>query len=155
MKRRRIFPLPVEGIIDSPEFLNLPAAGRGMLFTMILHYWQSGCAPLPTKGSEVFAIVRAHPNTWATHRVAIERIFNGIKSELDDYQNYRNGRYEALREMGAKGHAVQRLVALRRKQVRHGEREDAVPGPEGTRIERPSAPEDRGARAHVAPGRKG
>jgi hypothetical protein len=127
-----------------------------MLITLVLYYWQTECAPLPTKGSELFAITRAHPNTWATHRETILNVFNDVKQELDDYHNYRSKRYEIMMGVGDKGRAIQRLNTLRRKQVRHGEKTDAVPVAEKKEAyERVPTPEERGGRKRVAAGKSG
>lgn len=155
MKRRRMFPLPVEGVVDHPQFIAMPAAGRGMLMTLILYYWQSECAPLPTKGSEIFCIMRTHTPTWATHKDTIMSIFNAVKPELDAYFQERKTRYEVTREIGDRGRSIQKLRTLARKAAAHGGREDVPTGRKAEAYERTATPEERGARARVAPGKGG
>lgn len=153
--KRRMFPLPVQGIIDNPRFIALPAAGRGMLMTLVLYYWQTECVPLPTKGSEIFCIIRAHTSTWATHKDVVMSIFNEVKPELDKYFQERKTRYAVLADIGDRGRGIQRLKALAGKQVTHGAREETAPAREANPTERPARPEERGARARVAPGKSG
>jgi len=155
MKRRTLFPMPVAGFVDHPAFIALPAAGRGMLMTLALHYWQSDCAPLPQKGSEIFCIMRTHPSTWATHQQTILRIFNDVKPELDEYYQLRKMRYEVARDIGERGRGIQRLRTLARKQATHGAREDAAPARDANPRQRVATPDERGARARVAPGKSG
>ena len=58
-KRRRIWPMPVEALIDSPDFLAMPAAGAGIVIRMALHFWQTDCRPLPVADHELRNIARA------------------------------------------------------------------------------------------------
>lgn len=153
--KRQMFPLPVQGIIDNPRFIALPAAGRGMLMTLVLYYWQTECVPLPTKGSEIFCIMRTHPSTWATHKDTILQIFNDVKPELDKYFQLRKTRYAVLADIGDRGRGIQRLKALAGKQAMHGAREEAAPVREANPRAKTATPEERGARARVAPGKGG
>ena len=153
--KRQIFPLPVQGIIDNPRFIGLPVAGRGILMTLVLHYWQTECEPLPEGGSELFSIARCHSTTWSNHRNTILRIFNEVKPELDKYFQLRKTRYAVLADIGDRGRGIQRLKALARKQVTHGAREEAAPVRDSNPVERPARPEERGARARVKPGKGG
>lgn len=154
-KRRSLFPLPIEGIIDHPEFIALPVAGRGILFTIVLHYWATECKPLPTGGSELFAIARCHNTTWSHHRETITRIFNYVKPELDDYYEHRKTRREVVRELGDRGRGIQKLRTLARKSAKHGTREDMNPMRETERREHVQTPEERGGRTRVAPTKGG
>jgi hypothetical protein len=47
MARRKLFPIPVESILYHPDFVAMPATGAGILFRLVLHFWQIECRPLP------------------------------------------------------------------------------------------------------------
>jgi uncharacterized protein YdaU (DUF1376 family) len=74
-KRPRLPPMPIEPLIDNPRFLALPVAGRGILITLCLHFWQTECAAMPIDKDQLFTIARAHKPTWQTYRIEIMKIF--------------------------------------------------------------------------------
>lgn len=154
--KRKIDPMPVEDVFLHPQFIVMPAAARGTLFTLLLHYWMSHCAPLPTSMSELFAICRPSPRVWHTHKQVIFRIFNDVSPGMASEMTYRKMRRAVVLEMGERGRGVQRLRALALKKVTHGAREDAAPArdPQGT-TQRTATPEERGARKRVAPTKGG
>lgn len=150
MPRRRLFPLPIEGIMDHPEFVALTSAGRGMLMTLIMHYWQSECRDLPTRDNDLFAIARADRAVWRKHKPVVLRIFEHVKPELDTYLAERVRRKAMVRELGIRGASVTKLRAIERKRAREIAPE-AVPQRAAEQREKHAAPEDRGARLRVAP----
>jgi hypothetical protein len=153
--KRKIDPMPVDEVYLHPEFIRMPAAGRGMLFTLLLHYWLTDCAPLPTSMSEFFAICRPSPRVWDSHKETMLRIFNAVAPGMAAELEYKKMRRAVIREMGERGRGVQRLRALARKQAAHGAREEAAPARDPAPRQRVATPEERGARARVAPGKGG
>jgi hypothetical protein len=64
MPRRKLFPIPIEGAVDHPDFVAMPSAAAGSLFRIILHFWQTQCRSLPIADWELRSIARAHAPTW-------------------------------------------------------------------------------------------
>lgn len=155
MIKRKIDPLPIEDVYLHPEFVALSSSGRGTVFTLLLHYWVSGCAPLPTAPSELFAICRPSPRVWHTHKHVILKIFNDVSPGMATEAAFKKSRRAVIRELGQRGAGILRLKALDRKRVLHGAREEAAPAREANPTERPARPEERGTRARVAPGKSG
>ena len=154
-QRRKLYPMPITGLIDDPGFIAMPAAGRGMLITLMLYYWQTECAPLPKKYSEIFAIMRANPTTWAGYRDEIMRIFELVKPELDEYFQTRVTKRSVMKFVGAKGLATARANRLEKKAPVNHDPEHAAPVREFDRRVKVPTPEERGARPRIAPSKKG
>lgn len=93
----------------------MPAAGFGMLMRLIIHYWMSDCAPLPTNGAELRAIARVHLPTWKQWGDTVSEIFTDLQPELVDYHAKRLRNKEQLKRLSARGAAA--LVAKRREKV--------------------------------------
>jgi hypothetical protein len=43
MPRRKLYPIPIEGLIDHPQAMALPAAAYGMLCRLSHHFWATEC----------------------------------------------------------------------------------------------------------------
>ena len=56
MARRKLFPIPVEGILYHPDFVAMPATGAGIPFRLVLHFWQTECRPLPVADHKLRSI---------------------------------------------------------------------------------------------------
>lgn len=147
--------MPVDEVYLHPDFIALSSSGRGTVFTLLLHYWLSDCAPLPTAPNELFAVCRPSPRVWNTHKHIILRIFNDVSPGMAKSLAEKKRRREMIHDLGERGRGVQRLRALAKKQVTHGAREEAAPAREANPTERPARPEERGTRARVAPGKGG
>jgi hypothetical protein len=59
MARRKLYPMPIEGLIDHPDAIALPAAAYGMLARLCGHFWATECRPLPESQDELRSVVRA------------------------------------------------------------------------------------------------
>lgn len=153
--KRKIHDMPVEEIYLHPQFIALPPAGRGMLFTLLLHFWFSDCAPIPTSPGDLYGVCRPNARVWMTHKDVMLRIFNDIRPGLIASLAEKKRRREMIQDLGERGRGVQRLRALARKQATHGAREEAVPQREANPRAKVATPEERGARARVAPGKSG
>ena len=153
--KRKIYDMPVDEVYLHPEFIGLSSSGRGTVFTLLLHYWLSDCAPLPTAPNELFAVCRPSPRVWATHKHIILKIFNDVSPGMSRNLAYKKMRHEVARDLGERGRGIQRLRTLARKAVAHGAREEAAPVRDSNPVERPARPEERGARARIKPGKSG
>jgi hypothetical protein len=89
---KKLWPLPVQGIFENPDYIALPVAGRGMLWSLFEHFWRTDCKPLPIADDQLFAVARAHRPTWRHHRETILRIFNASQAELAAYKHARDNR---------------------------------------------------------------
>jgi hypothetical protein len=111
-RRRRIYPMPVEGLVDNPDFIAMPAAGVGILFRLCLHFWLSECRPLPKSDDELQAISRAHRPTWRTWRHTVLKIFEAIRPDLEAYYALRESRRASLSIGAHMTNAKRRAKAL-------------------------------------------
>lgn len=155
MTRRAMYPMPVSGLIDHPEFMAFGSAARGMLITIMLFYWQSECKPLPKANYDLFAIARAWPVTWHSHREKILKVFNDIKPELDRYYAERKAKKTTLDIISARARANRRALRLVENAPPTLAPEDAIPRVSAVPYQRVATPEERGPRAKVAPTKRG
>jgi hypothetical protein len=145
--RRRIYPMPVEGILDHPDAMALPSAGYGMLLRLVYHFWQTMCRPLPVSDDQLYSIARAHRPTWRRWKPTIMRVFEDIRPELEAYFTLREARRTTLRFAGQKG--GQTSVAKLRAKALHAPdlllpyASGFVPKREAKRLDRPPSPENR------------
>ena len=115
MARRKIPPLPIEGLVDSPEALTLSAAGFGMLMRLILHFWQTECRPLPMADHELRSIARAHAPTWRHWKASSLRVFEAIRPGLEADWRARENRRGNLIRLAHLGNAKRGANALKQK----------------------------------------
>jgi hypothetical protein len=104
--RRRLYQLPVEGLLDHPQALTLPAAGFGMLARLVLHFHATDCAPLPVSDHELRSISRGHAPTWRHWKPTILAIFDAIRPEIEAYHEARRSKSNALRIGRARSSSV-------------------------------------------------
>jgi len=97
MPRRKLYPMPVEGLFSNPSYIVLPAAGRGMLFSLCEHFWRSECQPRPRDDDQLFAIARAPRPTWRHHRANILAVFDAWAPEAARHFETRQSRRDSLR----------------------------------------------------------
>lgn len=114
--RRRLYPMPVEAILDHPEFPTLNDVGAGMLFRLASHYWQTECRPLPAADYELRNVCRSHPAAWRRLKPVVMRIWEAAKPALDAYYQRRVSGADVLRIAAHKRTGKQRLQALRESQ---------------------------------------
>lgn len=125
MARRRVPDLPVESIIDHPGFIAMPAAGRGMLFTIILFHWQTGFRSIEIKGHLLFATARAHPTTWFHHKDEIMNILNDVKDELMASWTHQTELYNSRVAHMISIRSLSRMSRMKKKRPDHGSRDEA------------------------------
>ena len=152
MARRKLYPMPVEGLIDSPDFLAMPAAGAGIVIRLALHFWATDCRPMPIADHELRNIARAHAPTWRHWKPQALRVFEQIRPALERYRYQRESKATTLTFAGRRGGAA--LAAKSRAQVltQAIERPQARPLPvrEPATTPRPPKPADRPARPRLA-----
>ena len=115
MARRPVPPMPVEGLIDHPEAMTLPAAAFGMLMRLTLHFWSTDCRPLPIADHELRGICRAHAPTWRHWKASILRIFEAIRPEWEAARRARENRVENLIRLSQRSASMRRVNALQLK----------------------------------------
>ena len=112
MTRRKLFPLPVEALIDHPLAMTLPASAFGMLARLTLHVWQSECRPLPVADHELMHVARAHAPGWRRYKADVLAILADIRPSLEAYYRQRLGQRKGLINAAYSSHASQRFKAL-------------------------------------------
>jgi hypothetical protein len=114
MARRKIPPMPIEGLIDHPKAIALPAAGTGMLWNISTHFWRTECAPLPKDDDGLAALARCHKPTWRHHGPTIKAILADLTPEIAKAFNEYQRKRAVLIGVGQKGHSALRLRALKK-----------------------------------------
>lgn len=105
--------MPVEALVDHPEFIALPAAGRGILLSLLLHFWTTELRPLPKSDRELRSIGRAHVPTWKHWNQAILRVFADVAPALETYYRLRQVRGTSLSVMAQMRNSRAKVKALR------------------------------------------
>ena len=114
-RRKRLAPMPIEPILDNPRYMRLPAGARGMLHSLVYHFWLTDCAPLPRDDDSLFAIARAHRPTWRTWKPELLEIFAEIAPILERSNEARRLQHESLRRLADKGRAASEAKRLAAK----------------------------------------
>jgi hypothetical protein len=159
MARRRLYPMPVEGFLDHPDFVAMPAAARGILFTLSLHFWQTECRPLPKSDIDKRHIGRAHGPTWSHWRVQILRVFEAVRPALEAYYGLRESHGTTIRFAGQRGGQTSaaklrhKTLAAKAEAEMALSRVNATPQRLPNRPDRPLLPDERPPRTRVAPSR--
>jgi len=149
-----MFPMPVQALMDHPEFHQMSAAACGMTVRLVFHYWRTECAELPSKG-ELYCVCRPHRRTWASHYPQMMRIFNEIRPGLDRYFAERSARKSIIQSVQANQAAKRRGKSLAEKAPPRADPFDRLPTREAERYQRVLTPEERGPRRRVAQTRLG
>lgn len=110
-----VYPMPVRGLVEHPAFKALPSAGRGMLFSLLLHYWTTELQPIPTADDRLCAICQGHRPTWRHYKSSILRIFHDVRPEMEAYYKQRLTKHHGLRQAAISGNATRRLQAREAK----------------------------------------
>jgi len=107
---RKLYPLPIQSVLEHEDFIAMPAAGAGMLFRLLGHYWETGCKPIPIADHELRAVCRAHTATWRLWKATILRIFNAVAPELAAYKRLRDVKGTSIRAMQRSGAATTNAI---------------------------------------------
>ena len=111
MARRKLFPIPVESILYHPDFVAMPATGAGILFRLVLHFWQTECRPLPVADHELRSIARAHAPTWRHWKAQVLSVLDAVRPALEGYYELRLNKKTTLSRLAHRRHSQQRLKA--------------------------------------------
>src|SRR5580704_1239825 len=161
MPRRKLFPIPIEGAVDHPDFVAMPSAAAGSLFRIILHFWQTQCRSLPIADWELRSIARAHAPTWRRWKLQILNVFEAIRPELEAYRRLRESHATTIRFAGRRGGqtsaAKQRHKTLAAKAEAEfaQSRMNTTPRRLLLQPDRPLPPGERPPRARARPSRNG
>ena len=117
-KTRDLYPMPVHGLFNHPDYVNLPTAGRGMLLSICEHYWRGGCRWIPKDDDQLFAVARAHRPTWRHWKPQIIGIFDTIRPELDAYHRKRTGNRNGLIAAAHSANSRRHLKAIEESTAR-------------------------------------
>lgn len=98
--------MPIEAIVDSPDFIAMPSAARGILFGLLVHFWLTDCRPLPISDRELRSIGRAHVPTWKHWRGAVLATFEAVRPELEAYKRQRDTKANGLAIAAMRGGAA-------------------------------------------------
>ena len=112
-QRRRVYPMPVEGIFDHPLFEAMPCAGAGILFRLCRHFWMTECKSVPIQDDELRAITRAHGPTWRRWRTDVMTVFGDVRPELEAYFRARELKLTAIKFAAHRGAATTASRATR------------------------------------------
>lgn len=110
-QRRRLYPMPVEGVIDHPVVLTMQASQYGTLLRLLVHYWGSECRPMPESDNEWQLIARCSHGSWARHGGMVRAAFEDIRPDLDHYYRIRQMRLNHMRDLGKRSVGVKLLRA--------------------------------------------
>lgn len=105
--------MPVEALVDHPQFIALPAAGRGILLSLLLHFWTTELAPLPKSDRELRSIGRAHVPTWKHWGPSVLKVFAEVAPALESYYRLRQVRGTTLSVMAQMRGSRAKVKALR------------------------------------------
>jgi hypothetical protein len=95
--------MPIETLVDHPDFIAMPCAGKGMVFALASHFWMTKCQPLPAADHERRSIARAHFPTWQAHKLKVANVLEAVLPDLERYFHIRNARGMNVLKMARAG----------------------------------------------------
>lgn len=142
--RRRLYPMPVEALIDDPLGITFPSAAFGMLAKLCLYFWNSECRPIPISDEHIRQIVGAHKPTWRRWNTQILEVFERVRPELESYFQSRETKASTLSRLGQHRTSRLRAAALRENSALAQPAETYemgfVPKRDGPKASRPPTP---------------
>jgi uncharacterized protein YdaU (DUF1376 family) len=115
-ERRRLDPMPVEAIIDHPTAMTMSTNVFGATMRVLLHYWNSDCAPLPEDDRELMLVSRSGRRVWMESRDQVMVVVRDVLPAFDRYHHWRESMRKHWADNREKGQAVKALKAIRAKQ---------------------------------------
>jgi hypothetical protein len=109
---RKIYPMPVQSLMESADLARLPAAGAGIVIRLCLHAWQTMPHPLPIADHELRAIARAHQATWCEHKALCMQVVNAWRPQALSYWNERERKATTLKFAARLGGAARKAKAI-------------------------------------------
>ena len=104
--------MPIEALVDHPLAMTLPAAGFGILFRLLMHFWLSECRELPKSDRELRSIGRAHVPVWKAYKADIFECFEAIKPSMVAYLHERVTKANGLRIAARAGQAARKARSV-------------------------------------------
>lgn len=147
--RRKLWPMPVEGIVDHPIAIAMPSAAFGALLRLCIHYWASECRPLPGDDFTLRQLSRTHGPTWRHHKPEIMQVFSDVRPEIERAFTARRNRISTLRIAGMRGGekktamAQARRIAESQSPIEARTHHDFTPPTREPSAPRPAPPETR------------
>ena len=115
--KRKTPPLPLESFVAHPKIVGLSTAALGLLTRLVLHYWLTDCAPLPSTDYQLFMLARAHKPTWALAKSDIKAILQDVIPELARSREVWKHRRSVLQKLTDRGVVRIRQKALEKRMV--------------------------------------
>ena len=113
--RRKLWPMPIAGIVDHPAAIAMQSAAYGALVRLCHHFWMTDCRPLPTNDRLLRQLARAHVPTWAHHKREVMQVFSDVRPELERAFSARRNRTDALRIVALRGGAKKTALAAQKR----------------------------------------
>lgn len=139
--RKRLFPMPVEAIIDHPRLIMTPTPLFGAVMRLLLHYWASECEPLPEERLELQSIGRMPERMMRDHGDFIRQVVADLLPALDKYYAVRVSRATVIKELQDRSKGVRALKAMNRSDAevekRMGQGDLMIPRKLTKRTDRP------------------
>lgn len=110
-QRKRLPPMSIEPILDSPEALAMSPAQYGGLMRILHHYWQTGCQPI----SETDMRLISRLPRWSDSRDVIQRLVESIGPAMWARYQLQQARIAGLRAVINKGAEARRQYAAARR----------------------------------------
>jgi hypothetical protein len=124
-RKRKTWPMPVHTLFLHPIWRASNCATRGIIVSLLDHYWLTNRRPLPTEIGQLCLIGRCDRRTLRKHKADIERIIADCLPELDGYWRLREGGETGIRLADFRARQKREAMA---KKLQH-EQPRAAPGP--------------------------
>jgi uncharacterized protein YdaU (DUF1376 family) len=98
--------------MDDARVIAMPVAGRGIMLSLVWHYWLTDCAPLPKDRDRLFAIAQAHKPTWSTHSATILAVLHELAPKIAARFAAHHARRENMKKISQRGASMSALLAL-------------------------------------------
>lgn len=90
-------------VVQHPRVIAISAAGYGILWRLLTHFWLTEARPLPESVNELYSIARAHKPSWAAHRDDIQAILRDVLPEIAAWRVKRIAAKAHLRRIMTQG----------------------------------------------------
>lgn len=94
--RRRLYPMPIEGLVDHPIAMSAPPSVYGSICRLTLHWWVTYPEPMPTGDAELRNLARTSAKVWLEHKHRILQVLSDIKPAMEGYWRMRTGSERGL-----------------------------------------------------------
>ena len=115
--RQRLWPMPVEAIIDHPGLKNAPSVVYGAVMRLLHHFWACDCKPLPEATRELESIGRMTEHLWRNHGALIMEVVTDALPSLIQYYDARVTRKTNLKNLSMRAEGKRALQAQQRAET--------------------------------------